>query len=56
MQVLKQKNKDLVKEKKAVRIVAAQRRAGERLERDKARKVKDQQKKMARHEKESRKT
>ena len=55
MQELKQKKKDLVKEKKAARIVAAQRRAEERIERDKARQVKDQQKQMARQEKEKRK-
>ena len=45
----------MVKEKKAARIVAAQRRAEERIERDKARQVKDQQKQMARQEKEKRK-
>ena len=52
MQELKQKKKDLVKEKKAIRIVAAQCRADERIERDKERQFKDQQKKMARQEKE----
>ena len=48
MQELKQKKKDLVKENKVTMIVAAQRRADERIEIDKTRKVKDQQKKMAR--------
>jgi len=48
MQELKQKKKDLVKEKKATRIVVAQHRADERIERDKARQVKDQKKQMAR--------
>jgi len=42
MQELKQKKKDLVKKKKAARIVAEKRRADERLERDKVRQVKDQ--------------
>ncbi|WP_171492365.1 hypothetical protein, partial [Acinetobacter oleivorans] len=40
----------------AARIVVAQRREDERIERDKARQVKDQPKQMARREKESRKT
>lgn len=48
MKELKQKNKDLFKEKKVSRIVVEQRRADERIERDKARQVKDQQKQMAR--------
>ena len=55
MQQLKQKRKDLVKEKKGARIVVVQRRVDERIERDKARQVKDQQKQMARQEKEKRK-
>ena len=38
----------MVKEKKAARIVAAQRRTDERLERDKERQEKDRQKKLER--------
>ena len=47
--------KDLAKDKKATRIVAAQRRADERLERERARQEKEQQKQISRQEKEARK-
>ena len=55
IQELKQKKKDQAKDKKAARAIAAQRRADERLQRERARQEKDQQKQISRQEKEARK-
>jgi len=46
IQELKQKKKDLAKEKKEAKIVAEQCRVDERLEREKSRQEKDQKKQM----------